>query len=412
MGRTISRRTVPNGGHGPQVPPATGMKQNNVSKQPIQLPVELWWKVIDFAVDNFSYDENGRAQLRELARVSRAWCTRCRLRAEERLDIIERNKTEVHQLIKRLDEHPERYSVIKRVHFVNHKINNFGSFAVRMAGKLVHVERLYCGNHGMWPWCEWDPGQLHAHGFLHVRVAFESVTTLHLFGISFPSAAVFGRLLSALPRLASLTCEYVLFKKRGIVRATGPCLLRTVDLNSSPGVIDFLVTTGAGTSLRYVTVCGPVEAWSSLVVTAAPSLSSLHISPTDYSPGKYDGTGLLPNLTLAQNLRILSIDLFPAFDPRQLVATLPRASLPSLDEIGITALQSDDSIKVDDSDNDSYTQIDRVLSGRRFPTLRKVTLHLRCRVAPGKAMDVTSEVSWRIHLSSKLPLLHASGRLL
>ncbi|CCM06454.1 uncharacterized protein FIBRA_08718 [Fibroporia radiculosa] len=111
-------------------------------RQSIELPVELWWKVIDFVADHLSQRVDGRTRMRELARVSRSWYTWCRVRAEERLDVINRDKKEVYRLIRRLDDNPERYNAIKRVQFVNKKISNFGSFVIHLVGKLHKVETL------------------------------------------------------------------------------------------------------------------------------------------------------------------------------------------------------------------------------------------------------------------------------
>ncbi|CCM06406.1 uncharacterized protein FIBRA_08667 [Fibroporia radiculosa] len=229
-----------------------GEQQYKLSARSIELPVRLWWKVIDFVADYISQRVDGRTQLRELARVSRVWYTQCRVRAEERLDVIYRDKKDVYQLIRRLNEHPERYNAIKRVHFMNKSINNFGSFAVHMAGKLPQLETLELNF--AWVLGQWEPGQLHPRVFLHMRVAFESVTTLCLAWVSFPSVVVFGRLLCALPRLALLTCGRVELKKPGVVSGLLPSPLRlaTVDLFNSYDVVDFLVQTDVGTFLRHV----------------------------------------------------------------------------------------------------------------------------------------------------------------
>ncbi|CCL99879.1 uncharacterized protein FIBRA_01904 [Fibroporia radiculosa] len=397
------------------------VQQVIVSKRPIDIPVELWWKVIDFAADEILWYKNGRTQMRVLARVSRAWYTQCRRRAEERLDVLMRSKKEVYRLIRRLEENPERCGAIKRVHFVNEKINTFGSIAVRMAGKLPQVETLTlsCDRSIHSYFCDWDAGQLHTHVFLHVRVAFESVTTLDLFEVRFPSAMVFGRLVCALPRLTSLTCELVEFKQPSVAPSPGPSLLRlgAVNLADSPHIVDFLLETRAGAFLRHITYSGSVEACSRLVAVAAPSLSSLHFTPARYkfqvNHDPESSPDLLPDLMPAQALCVLSVSLSPysKFDPRQLASALPRASLPNLREIEITAWVSVN-VKFDALDSESYAQIDKVFSGRQFPLLRKVTFHLRCEVALSKVMDVISAVTWRTHLSSKIPLLHASGRLL
>ena len=160
-------------------------------------------------------------------------------------------------MIRRLDEHPERYNAIKWVHFQNEEINRFGSFAVHMARRLPQVKKLeLCPGRR---WLYWKPGQLHAQVFLHVRIAFESVTTLWLSWVIFPSAMVFGRLLCALPHLISLTCYRVSFTKQGVVPVLSLLQLATVDLDDSPHVVDFLVETGAGAFLRHVTCNGDTK---------------------------------------------------------------------------------------------------------------------------------------------------------
>ncbi|CCM06453.1 uncharacterized protein FIBRA_08717 [Fibroporia radiculosa] len=378
----------------------------------IELPVEVWWKVIDCVADRLSVCQDGRRRMRELARVSRAWYTRCRVRAEERLDVIYRHKKEVYRLIRRLNEHPERYNAIKRVHFMNNKINNFGSLAVHMAGKLPHVETLEPN----FPWRhrDWEPGQLHPQVFLHVRVAFESATTLRLARLTFPSAVVFGRLLCALPRLTSLTCGHVKFTNPGGVPGPVPSSLRlaTVDLDSSDDVIGFLVETRAGAFLSHVVVrrSGDLEACSRLVAVAALSLSSFQ-----FRINWFDRDDLLPDLTPAQNLCALSVCINPfSLNPKWLKRALPDASLPNLRdfEIAVDLSADDQQLSNDDFDDISYARIDGVLSGPLFPALRKITLCLRCNVFPNRVTSITSEVSWPAYISLKLPLLHASGRLL
>ncbi|CCM03418.1 uncharacterized protein FIBRA_05549 [Fibroporia radiculosa] len=388
----------------------------------IGLPTEVWWKVIDFVADDIWHTETGGNQLRELARVNQACHTRCRVRAEERLDVIDRDKKEVYRLIRRLDEHPDRYGRIKTVRFVNGKISTFGSLAILMAGKLPNVEMLELKSGSLtWFHCDWEPGQLHSRIFLHVRAAFESVTTLHLFWILFPSAAVFGRLIHALPRLGSLTCNGVRFKNPSVMPGpvASPLRLATVGLFESPDVVDFLVQSGPGAFFLHQVVVGPQRGKGSRLVTvAAHSLSSFHLR-IDWSIAQDLNDldlGLLPDLTPAQNLCALSVSISSiSFSPQWLERALPRASLPNLRELEISVdLQGDDQRRsnFDEFDDDSYVHIDGVLSGPLFPTLQKITFCLQCCVTPSEVMSVTSEVSWRTHFSSKLPLLHASGRLL
>ncbi|CCM06455.1 uncharacterized protein FIBRA_08719 [Fibroporia radiculosa] len=337
-----------------------GELQYRLSGRSIELPVELWWKIIDFLAGDIWNTRDGGTQMRKLARVNRAWYTRCRVCAEERLDIMGRDKKGVHRLICRLDKHLGRYSAIKRMRFENKKINTFGSFAVRMAGKLTNVETLVL-NIG-----EWEPGQLHPRIFLYVRAAFESVTALHLAWVSFPSAVVFGRLLCALPRLASLTCSRVKCK-RSFVQPPVPRPLRvsTIDLLDSPDVVDFLVETGAGASHHHVTISGLTgrRQGSRVVAVAAQSLSSFHLHTSWYRALDFDDLSLLPDLTPAQNLCVLSVHISPSsFIVQWLKPALLRTPLPNLRELGITVDLSRDSQRrsnFDDFDDNSYIYADR-----------------------------------------------------
>ncbi|CCM00463.1 uncharacterized protein FIBRA_02496 [Fibroporia radiculosa] len=391
-------------------------------KQPIELPVELWWKVIDFTMGDFLHLENGGIRLQELATVCWTWYARCHSKSLERIDIVRRDKKQAYRLVKILNEQPERYKVIKRVNFANNKINMFGSLAICMAGKLPRVEILRLED------CAWVPGQLHWQVFLHVNAAFGSITRLHLLWVSFPSATVFGRFICALPRLVSLKCRFVRLKRDTIV-ANNVLMssfprLDAIDLYGSSDVADFLIATRASTYLRHVTFSGPDarEGCSTLIAITADPLSSLHFKPemNSFEEDTASGQDLLPDLTPAVNLRLLSVflDGFDAdwsFHPRWLADALPPASLPKLAEIEIIVRPRDKDKCVqgsfDDVSDDAYAQIDRILSGRQFPALRKITFHLRCTVRRSVVMKVLTAESWKMHLSSKLPTLYASGRL-
>ncbi|CCM05499.1 uncharacterized protein FIBRA_07722 [Fibroporia radiculosa] len=287
------------------------------------------------------------------------------------------------------------------------QFGNFGSFAVRMVQKLPRVDILRLSH------CQWEAGQLHAQVFLHVTLTFGSVTKLELFDVSFPSAVVFWRLLSALPRLSSLDCRFVEFKRDchvlGAVRLPGSLRLDVAHLDDCDGVFDFL--TSISVRLRHL-ICHGRHLRKHLMLLFVSSESLLSLEVRDI----HEASPL--NLTPAFNLRVLAFD-GELKDIAKAAGFLSRTSLPKLVEVTISSrpfpqgtLVSVENI-LNGIDDDCFQRMDHVLSDHQFLALRKVTLLLRCSAEDSsEAMDVISEASWRTQLSSRLPALHASGRLL
>ncbi|CCM06444.1 uncharacterized protein FIBRA_08707 [Fibroporia radiculosa] len=143
-------------------------------------------------------------------------------------------------------------------------------------------------------------------------------------------------------------------------------------------MFDFLVLIGA--HLRHLTCDGyDMERHPELLVVSAESLLSLEVSFIHKAS---------LDLTTAVNLRVLA-----------LVEVA----------IGSWLFHRETPVNVDDALN----SVDRILSVKQFPALQKVTCTLCCTVSSSiEAMDVISEGSWLILLSSRLPALHASGCLL
>ncbi|CCM05502.1 uncharacterized protein FIBRA_07725 [Fibroporia radiculosa] len=371
-----------------------------------RLPTELWEWIIDFIAD----DDEDNYYMQQLGQVCRGWYARCRFRSHETLYVRRMDKKQIHRLIGTLEEHPDRCRNTKGVLFEleYESIGLFGSFAVRMVQKLPRVELLRFG------YCTWNTGQLHAQIFLHITLTFGSVTKLELFDVNFPSAVVFGRLVRALPRLSSLACHSVQFKNgchvAGAVRVPGSLRLDAADLNDSDDVFDVLVS--AGTHLRHLSCYGSdLEKHSDLLAVSAESLSSLEVWLLRRVPSV--------NLTAAVNLGVLSLAC-NLEDIATAASVLSRASLPKLVEVVIRLwlhyLERPVSIQdtLNSVDNDCFVQMDRILSGKQFPTLGKVTFLLRYvgLETVKEAMDVIPEGSLGTLLASKLPALHASGRLL
>ncbi|CCM06959.1 uncharacterized protein FIBRA_09273 [Fibroporia radiculosa] len=336
-----------------------------------RLPTELWEQIIDLIAD-----DGGHYHMRRLGQVCRGWYARCRFHHYEKLYVRHMDRREVYRLINTLVEHPDRCSAIRTVWFrPGQSIGRFGSFAVRMVQKLPRVEVLR-----LWD-CKWESGQLHAQVSLHITLTFGSVTRLELLEVTFPSAVVFGRLMRALPCLSSL---------------------------GSDDVINFLASISA--HIRHLTCYGrDLEKLLELLAVIAESLLSLKVAYFYAAPSI--------DLTPAVNLRILALDGYLR-DFAKAASFLSRISSPNLVEVTIKSWPADwgTLVSVQDElnsiDNDSFAQMDRVLSGRQNPALCKVTVLLRCGIRVSHAPDNISEGSWRTLLSSRLPALDASGRLL
>ncbi|CCM00877.1 uncharacterized protein FIBRA_02923 [Fibroporia radiculosa] len=322
------------------------------------------------------------------------------------------DKTQTYRLIDTLNQDPDRCRAIETISFslVKTSVGIFGSFSVCMAMKLPRIELLRL------QWCEWVAGQLHAQVFVHITLAFGSVTMLHLNFATFPSALVFGRLVRALPCLSFLRCHHVSFERpynvASIVQARRPVRLDTIHLMDSDDVVDFLVSSS--THLRHLSSYElNLSKCSELLPVTTESLSSMHIELERIGPREAFPIDFTP----AVNLRILLLTA-ELEDMVRAANILSRASLPKLTEVTTTLTLYDarsySSIvqdALDKIDKDQYARIDEVLSGRQYPALQKVAFDLVSYVPRSKVKDVISEVSWRSQLSSWFPALHASGRL-
>ncbi|CCM00872.1 uncharacterized protein FIBRA_02918 [Fibroporia radiculosa] len=374
-----------------------------------QLPVELWEKIIDVLAD----EGYSAVRLQELGLVCRAWHARCRFRANQVIRLHKMNKTLVYRLIGTLNEDHgrRRLSVVRTVDFSSGKIDTFGSFVVRMARALPRVETLRLQQ------CKWVPGQLHSQVFMHINAAFESVTTLDLYVVTFPSPVALGRLVRALPRLSALSFYAVKVEKRDVVPGTVqvPSTLRleTVHLFDSCDVVDFLVTATISACIKHLTFRDYDRiACPRVLTTVGASLSSLTIQPGSSLNGSND----FLDLTSATNLRALSVTA-NLRDLRWLASALSHVTLSKLAYIEVvsTSFRCEEKYvqgMFDGIDNDAYMRIDRALSGRQHRAFQRMEFHLRCRVeSRSNVVNVVSECAWHACISSKLPTLHASGRL-
>ncbi|CCL98428.1 uncharacterized protein FIBRA_00425 [Fibroporia radiculosa] len=252
----------------------------------VQLPIELWEKVIDYVADEWRHNHmDDRAWMRELGRVCRGWHARCNFSGRETLDAKPIDKKQVYCLINMLDQNPERCRAIKMVSFEFHwhkLVGMFGSFAACMAQKLSRV-------------------------FVHVTLAFGSVSMLELSEVAFSSDLVFGRLSLA------------------VGAASPPTRHRQLD--ECDDVFDFLALIGA--HLRRLSCHeDELETCAGLLTVSADSLSPLYIGLHNRAFPIY--------LTPAVNLRVLSFTL-PFKDLARAAGVVFRASLSKLIGIRITS---------------------------------------------------------------------------
>ncbi|CCM06982.1 uncharacterized protein FIBRA_09297 [Fibroporia radiculosa] len=230
--------------------------------------------------------------------------------------------------------------------------------------------------------------------FLLVSLTFRSAIKLELFNVTFPSAVVFGRLVRALPHLFPLKYSGVRFKKgchvACAVRVPGSLRLDAGDLVGSDDMFDFLVSIGA--HLRHLTCHGyDMERHPELLAVSAESLLSLEVLFIHKAS---------LDLTPAVNLRVLALAGYLE-DIAKAAILLSCGSLPNIVEVAIGSwlFHLETPVNVDDAlnsvHNDSFAAMDRILSGKQFPALQKVTCTLRCTVPSSSgAMNVISAGFW------------------
>ncbi|CCM06082.1 uncharacterized protein FIBRA_08329 [Fibroporia radiculosa] len=384
---------------------------------PMQLPVEIWERIIDhlelYCPDMWPYGS-----------VCWAWYHRTRFYALQRVSLY--NKKAVYSLVKMMERRENFRSAVKHVS-IHDKIDVLGTFSICLAEKLPNVEVLRIFK------CEWSPGWLHPHIFMHVSATFQTVTTL-LYDIAFPTTAVFGRLICSLPQLSSLNCMNVRFKKPGFtpgfVRSVGRPSLTSLDLLNGGSIgsheyaaiediLAFAISTSIVSRLRHIGLYGreslDIVPSQQLLDFAGASLTSVSIfsklSSTDPSSPNF----LTFDFSAAINLETLTLHL----EIHSLILTaisLARALPPKLREVKIVhfRVKTEDVLIDQLSDNDHIAvliRIDRLLSGPQYKRLDRVIVQLCVARSAKNIEEVPSERIWREVVSSRLPKLRDSGIL-
>jgi len=163
-----------------------------------RVPIEVWENVIDELQDDWY-------SLLACVGVCRGWTARSRLHLRKWLRL--RRPGQVAQLAKLVRAglwEVEECRTVRILYGAYEALRTLGLFATMFAGKMPRLEELR-----IWG-PEWKPGEMHADVFLHLS-AFTSITRLSLYAVAFPSVQVFGRLITALPSLATLRCDWISF---------------------------------------------------------------------------------------------------------------------------------------------------------------------------------------------------------
>ena len=173
------------------------------------IPIEIWERAIDHLWGT-------PAALRACAQVSRAWHPRSLFHLVSTVRLTSRAKT--YGFLHTLDAHPV---LRKRVHSVDiwgrtglvlddgddgpAPVPQLATFAAVGARQLPAVRAM-----DIWR-ADWREPGAGARVLTHLG-AFVSVAELNLFRVAFPNVPTFGRLIAALPALATLFAEDITFR--------------------------------------------------------------------------------------------------------------------------------------------------------------------------------------------------------
>ncbi|CCM02012.1 uncharacterized protein FIBRA_04088 [Fibroporia radiculosa] len=294
-----------------------------------------------------------------------------------------------------------------------------GPFSLCLARKLSQVETLeFVGKR--WPLVEWKPILFHVDLFAHMNATFETVTHLSLFHVEFASVVIFGRLLSALPRLVTLVCRRIYFKTCTVIlgAARPPKNLIRLKLEDGSGVVDYLDAISSAIHLVDLTVWfedeSEVRQCNRMLQVAGTSLSSLHID-TNGLRGQASDIKLMQNV----NLQVFVLTVSTRAQFVGWLSAIGSGMLPrQLREIRI--LLSELNPRTDPKDllasngGNFYGRIDDLLTGPSYLNLNLVSVELRPAIYLTRreyTKHVPTQDEWWNCLSSRFPQLCAQGIL-
>ncbi|CCM06087.1 uncharacterized protein FIBRA_08334 [Fibroporia radiculosa] len=385
----------------------------------IQLPVEIWERIIDHLGERFDPGED----MWTYGLVCRAWYHRTRFHALRHVSLT--SKKAAYSLVKMMERNAYFRSAVRRIS-IHDNIDVLGTISACLARRLPKADALRIYS------CEWSPGRLHPHIFMHIRATFETVTSVFLADVAFPTTAVFGRLICSLPQLSAFTCMNVTFKRPGFrpgfISPMGrPSLTSLNILNGEDDdsrehaaikdILEFVVSASMVTHLRHIGLFGCESLNPSvsqrLVDSAAASLLSIYVVSAPLSSTSPDFLTL--DFSAAINLETLTLWLDDCHLERA-AECLARALPSKLREVKVVRFvdeAEDDLIDklFDDHHVAAYTRIDQLLSGPQYKVLNEVSFELVIDVDASDMDEIPSERIWHELFSPRLPRLRERGVL-
>lgn len=171
-----------------------------------EFPIEIWERVIDELWDD-------PLTLNACALVCRSWLARSRFQLISTTPLVRVRDT--HRLAKLLDTHPAMRQWVDTVALfgsinkeeARRPLHHFNTFSLMLMKRLGSVKTLGIYN------AQWNPGWSHPHALLCLS-EFTSITALVISRTTFSSELAFARLISSLPQLKDLGCQYLTFRSR------------------------------------------------------------------------------------------------------------------------------------------------------------------------------------------------------
>ncbi|CCM02013.1 uncharacterized protein FIBRA_04089 [Fibroporia radiculosa] len=404
----------------------------------ITLPIEIWEHAFDYLVPSSWNTEKmlkDLSRLRTCATVCRSWRARCLFHLRQYVVLEDRRQAA--RIAKRLSRDRRLAAAVTTV--VVSKAEALGPFATSMARKLVHVRTLVLKPLSIQE--DWKPKLLHADIFLHLRIAFDSVTNLYIefnWESLFPSAVLLARFLYSLPQLSHFYCRGGLKRQDDpkdfdfnphVVLQPSDWPLAHVDLDyaGATGVMHFLVKTSIAATLTSISAEMQALKDGKMLEAAGKVLRDLHVRfdvNSDDVLRRKRGWNEEFSRQLLQNtnLQTFTATIFLwNYHRKRLygLRTLLSGPLPSnLREVTVIFKMDWSREEIESLlrclNEDICAQIDELLSGPQYKMLHTVSFHIDGYVDALDLQDRSdhpTENEWKELLSPRLPRLCARGLL-
>jgi len=186
------------------------------STQRLELPVEVWERIIDIVASESKRGDNnnwtshpGWGTLIACTMVCKAWYHRSWFHLHWQISV--RSREQVVALSRLIRAEPHLREAVHRIAIAGGldqdqrrlPIPHMATFVAMLACKLPNVGELIVRH------AEWRVADIRPKSLSYVPHAFQSVYSLKLVNVTFASAMLFGRLVSALPALTWMHCVVV-----------------------------------------------------------------------------------------------------------------------------------------------------------------------------------------------------------